>query len=681
MNIASNTIVSTPETAAAVSSKGTHACVISPCVSQSVCNSAAAAVDVVYIGEVADTTTNTVGKYPVDIGIVDQRLLTVTTVVNDVDIRAIYKSGWPLPADTDAFCVSITESKGNREEEFMVHKQCFEGFCNCRYVLDGSPISIKPCRVFSECFMWGDIDPNWEYMVEGSVFGFRIVNPDCPSKYDNENYSSILKEDNNEYMTKRIKEEVSQGKILVAEEMPKCIHSIGAVLKKKDYAEVNIGVSIRPITDCSRGDSDSAPVNEYCGDVCEKFVYKTLDDVCDILIENSWLCGTDISDAYRSVHIYYGDRKYQGLRWDLKDGKGDAIFCDARLCFGMASGPFVFNCISEFIVRSMARRGCFNVVNYLDDFLVMDPVKAKCIRTQHTLFRVIRHLGFSISFKKCTPVATNVVFLGIEIDSVTMRLTLPDDKLSNLLLKLKYAEGKLKMTKQEVQSLAGSLAHASKVVRGGRCFSRRIYDLCNVVKKSYHKIRLSGEARSDIVWWLEFAKQFNGSAKVIKPIDTHLAVYSDSSFSGYAALHGSDWLMGVWEQEGRCPLPAAAVHHWVPPPPSYNKNINELEFWPVLLAAKRWGHLWENCELVFVTDNTQVMHMLNSGRSSNKLCMSWIREMFWLSVNRNFYFKSVYIPTKDNVICDALSRWGENDAKRRLLYVTSPDSLCCYNHL
>ena len=84
---------------------------------------------------------------------------------------------------------------------------------------------------------------------------------------------------------------------------------------------------------------------------------------------------------------------------------------------------------------------------------------------------------------------------------------------------------------------------------------------------------------------------------------------------------------------------------------------------------------------MFVTDNTQVLHMLNTGRSKNKSCMAWIREMFWIAVKRNFYFKSVYVRSKDNVICDALSRWGESDARKRLLYSTSSDSLCCYDHL
>ena len=82
-----------------------------------------------------------------------------------------------------------------------------------------------------------------------------------------------------------------------------------------------------------------------------------------------------------------------------------------------------------------------------------------------------------------------------------------------------------------------------------------------------------------------------------------------------------------------------------------------------------------------MTDNTQVMHMLNTGRSSNGKCMSWIRELFWLAVKANFHFKSVYINTKNNIICDALSRWGSDQARSSLLYATSDISLCCHSDL
>ena len=60
--------------------------------------------------------------------------------------------------------------------------------------------------------------------------------------------------------------------------------------------------------------------------------------------------------------------------------------------------------------------------------------------------------------------------------------------------------------------------------------------------------------------------------------------------------------------------------------------------------------------MCMVTDNTQVMSALNSGRSINTTTMGWLRQLFWLAVVHNFDICSVYLPSKDNVICDGLSR-------------------------
>ena len=40
-------------------------------------------------------------------------------------------------------------------------------------------------------------------------------------------------------------------------------------------------------------------------------------------------------------------------------------------------------------------------------------------------------------------------------------------------------------------------------------------------------------------------------------------------------------------------------------------NINVLELWPVLVGVRRWGHLWRDRTVVFMTDNTQIRAALN----------------------------------------------------------------------
>ena len=43
---------------------------------------------------------------------------------------------------------------------------------------------IKPCRVSIETVYRGDVDPDWWYILRGSVFGFRVIDPDFKGAYD-----------------------------------------------------------------------------------------------------------------------------------------------------------------------------------------------------------------------------------------------------------------------------------------------------------------------------------------------------------------------------------------------------------------------------------------------------------------------------------------------------------------
>ena len=65
---------------------------------------------------------------------------------------------------------------------------------------------------------------------------------------------------------------------------------------------------------------------------------------------------------------------------------------------------------------------------------------------------------------------------------------------------------KKKASKKELHRLEGLLSHCTKVMRGGRTFSRRVYILMAKVKKPFDKIRLSKGFREDMYWWQKYAQ-------------------------------------------------------------------------------------------------------------------------------------------------------------------------------
>ena len=107
------------------------------------------------------------------------------------------------------------------------------------------------------------------------------------------------------------------------------------------------------------------------------------------------------------------------------------------------------------------------------------------------------------------------------------------------------------------------------------------------------------------------------------------------------------------------------------------EHINALEFYPILAAAKRWGGLWRGRRVCMITDNTAVMHAINSGRSKSKKVMTGLRELFWLSITFNYQISSVYIKSANNIVCDRLSRLNDYVSLARIRAIDKASVMCC----
>ena len=563
---------------------------------------------------------------------------------------------------------SIHETAGD-VAHFDINYDCVDGICDCMHEIAGRPAQLKPCRVFCELFLRGDTDPDWAYILMGVVFGFNVINPSCTAEYG-PGRGRVKNPDDREFIAGKLLAEIDRGCISVVDEAPTCVHDIFCIPKE--------GGGSRSIVDCSKPSELS--VNNYVDEVAVRFSYNSVDDVAAAMEVGDYLSTVDIKDAYRAVSIHPRDRDRQGLHWnfDPTEGSNCTYMKDNRLCMGLASSPYVFSKISDFVVRCAVREGVDRVINYLDDFCIVSGTHIKGREEQRTVIAILRRIGFHISFSKIISPATCTRFLGININSVTLEMSLPGDKLQKLVQVLDLTRGRKKLTRRELERLGGYLAHCSKVIKGGRTFCRRIYDAMGTVREPYFKVRIDAGFREDILWWYNFASRFNGKARILGRFAAHVATYSDASSWGYGASHGTDWRAGAFqESDDRGLQEILGHHHRAPPPDCDHAHINVREMWAAYCAALSWGSLWANSAVVMVTDSTTVRAALNTGRSRCPEIMSYLRKLFWLACEYNFEFSSVYIRSSDNTVCDALSRLDDPKSASRIREADTSQLMCC----
>ena len=328
----------------------------------------------------------------------------------------------------------------------------------------------------------------------------------------------------------------------------------------------------RLIVDLSHPDGRS--VNSGVDPLLCSLSYVKMDQVVDTLLEMGpgvELAKLDVKNAYRNVPVHPEDRHLLGMQW-----RGQ-IYVDAALPFGLRSAPKIFNALADAVEWAVKQNGVEHLWHYLDDFLTCgEPGTVECQLNLQTMKSICECLGFPLALEKLEGPATSLVFLGILIDTVDQELRLPLDKLKRIRDLVQTWLGKKRCTKRELLSVAGQLQHAATVVRPGRTFLRRLFDLSKTVSHPDHHIRLSAGARSDLAWWQLFLESWNGISLMSAAHKRVPEVTFTSDASGAWGCGGywdDKWFQLAWSDKQCSPL----------------VNITVKELIPIVLAAAVWG--------------------------------------------------------------------------------------------
>lgn len=510
------------------------------------------------------------------------------------------------------------------EDQYLhVHQGCVTGDCTCLYYLDGVLSKMRPCRVAATMYVencWSNEDI---FVLTGMCRGFRIMDGFPDLSYNIPNYRSILHSDMARKMNDNITKELIEGTISPVTHPPRCVHALGAILRPDGR--------IRPITDCSE---PAVSINDFMWETAPRFKFSNVHDTRVLVEEGGYGAVVDISNAYRNILIFPPHREYVGLNWNPL-GR-DQYYVDNALCFGLKSAPSIFNAVSNFVTRVMGHRGS-HIVGYLDDYFLASNTKEGCHTRQKELIEFLEFIGFKVNYNKVIPPSQQPRFLGVEIDLVNMVFRLPEDKLLKARGAVEELLSKTFTSHKKLERLTGYLAHCAVLVKGGRTFCRRLYSLLKATK-GVKKIKVSDVVKRDLSWWKAFLEIFNGTCKIIPNTIPLHEFYTDASGTGFGGWWGKEFFFGYWDSSE-----TICSHQSTPPVVTElsHSSINVKELWPVVEALSRWGPYWKDSEVLLHSDNTQVLSMICTGRSSNHQSMSLLREIFWQCAIFNIYKLSV----------------------------------------
>ena len=355
---------------------------------------------------------------------------------------------------------------------------------------------------------------------------------------------------------------------------------------------------------------------------------------------------SDVKAAYKIVVVRPEDQCLLGTFFDGK------YYVNTRLPFGLRSSSFLWGVVANALKHAVTRacsntmEGDFFIDVYVDDFIFIATTPQDSITLMETFLTISRTWGIPISMKKTHyPSQDALEVLGIMVDVRSRRLSVPEERLSNLKMELERFSSSM-INRKELQSLCGHVLWISRIITAGKAFTFRLREALRSMENS-NSSHISKDGLKDLQWWSRVPFK---SSYTIKKQTRHkwIGLYSDASTSwGFGFVLGKRWYgNGSW----------GSISDFLNVITDRDMNINELEMLTVLIMIASLRQHLKDTHIIMECDNKVTVDALNNSSASTPILRAFTRVFHYMASDMNSSFHLIHVPGKKNEIADELSR-------------------------
>jgi len=410
------------------------------------------------------------------------------------------------------------------------------------------------------------------------------------------------------------------------------------------------------------------------------FRYVGLDVMLARVRPGMWIASFDISAAFLLIPIAPCDQPQFAIRWPssgrmktngtLYPGDTWLKFFQTRHLFGSKHLPALFSTVSAEIVNILTRRALkycgpgavtFEIRRrptfdaYMDDLFIMATTKPICEKAFNDAQEFLRYINVLWNDKTRPPAQTSIPMLGIEVDTLTMTISLPLAKAYSTAFMCGVA---IELVSRDVfppdnfwDKLLGRLEHAKMATRGGsgRLALIRHAMLASRPEVGSPRTPLSSAPQllSSLDWWLHALTDTPPAARLFtscaasSPAAEKLRLRSDASGTIGAGLHcGVSFVMHLrWTEQI-----------------ASNPSIQLKELYPIVLFVERYGYLLSGLSLPFGTDNLPNVYGVNKRSMRDPVALDWLVYLVDLADFYHILLLPTWIPREANEEADISSK-------------------------
>lgn len=378
------------------------------------------------------------------------------------------------------------------------------------------------------------------------------------------------------------------------------------------------------------------------------FSYANIGDALALLTPGCYMAKLDIANMYLTLGLAKETRKHFGF---LNNGSRQRY---KRMPFGAKLGSCVLSAFMAEILAIASSEGVVSVVNYMDDFFVVGLTYASCLFNLNVVLSILKRHGWSIADDKTTSPAQLMTFIGMQIDSRSMTISIEPEKAASILFKFRLARDALlsgKLTRSVVYSLAGNCMWFSNVVTVGKLYTRPLFEMLKTWGSDSAALIVKFEKAFQ--WWEATLTKWIKGALIrsnVRVIPSQLiadAVFvqqdaGDDGLGYFSALMEEKfkrlrWYARTLKDDGLT-----------------SSTFKEIS--TIVWAVKSHPE-WANRLVVAVFDSSAAAYGVNNGSSPSVACMDLIEELYLLCDEFNITIVALWIPREENTFADMLTHF------------------------
>ena len=268
----------------------------------------------------------------------------------------------------------------------------------------------------------------------------------------------------------------------------------------------------------------------------------------DLLQENDWMVCIDLKDAYLSVPIAQEHRELLRFAWE------DQLFEFQCLPFGLSSAPRTFTKLLKSIMSLLRQKGIrvIRSMIFLDDMLIMAQSLKELKELTQEVLQLLQLLGFRIICGKSVLKPKQIIqYLGFIMNSVSMVISPPDDKVNHLVQACSKAIHQGKLSVQELSMLIGRMtATMMAVLPAPLCYKnlQRLKNQAFQHSQSFGTVvQLDQCVKDELEWWMWELKTWTGR-QILPPLPD-ITLETDASLLGWGGCY--HWRKDRWSVDGK----------------------------------------------------------------------------------------------------------------------------------